>query len=275
MNYKKIHDDLIYACLTISPLARIRNRNSDDYRLKNNTVVYTEMHHIIPKKYDGMNEPSNIIEVLPEEHLLLHEIRYKLYGTVGDLRATMFMVNNFKKNALGKTKLKKYSWVRQKYSESNSGENHPMFGRHHSEEAKRKLSEFRKGKFYAKDLYTGEYVGLVHKNNQNIISGKWVHVSTGIQNSNKGHDSNGNNNSRWSGYTDEQIIAHAEHLYNTLGVWNRKAWFEYCERQTPTIPKHYTQQCRFSAFDGTGTMRFQQALELKIGKPIIKKRNIC
>ncbi len=275
MNYKKIHDKLINDCLTLSPIDRIINRDTTDYRLNNGTVIYTEKHHILPKKYNGTDAPSNIIEVLPEEHLLLHELRYKIYNTTGDLKAIHFMASHFNKIIIGKNKLKKYSWIRQKYSETCNGDNHPMFGKHHTEETKRKLSEFRKGKFYAKNSITGEYVGLISNDNKNVISGKWVHISHGIQNPNKGHNSIGNNNSRWSGYTDAVIIEHAAKLYNEFGLWNRKAWFKYCDEQSPTIPKHYSQSCRFSDFVGTGTSRFHQALENKLQKKLIKKRKIC
>ena len=41
--------------------------------------------------------------------------------------------------------------TRRKQSEAQKGENHPMFGKHHSEETKRKQSEARKGKYCGKN----------------------------------------------------------------------------------------------------------------------------
>lgn len=40
----------------------------------------------------------------------------------------------------------KATWANEEYRQSRSGENHPLFGKHRSEETKRKLSEANKGK---------------------------------------------------------------------------------------------------------------------------------
>lgn len=40
----------------------------------------------------------------------------------------------------------KATWANEEYRQSRSGENHPLFGKHHSKETKRKLSEANKGK---------------------------------------------------------------------------------------------------------------------------------
>lgn len=44
-----------------------------------------------------------------------------------------------------------YGTVRKRISESLKGEKHPFYGKHHSEESKKKMSESRKGKCKGKD----------------------------------------------------------------------------------------------------------------------------
>ena len=45
----------------------------------------------------------------------------------------------------------KESERKRKLSESKKGENHPMFGKHHTEEARRKMSEAHKGKHHTEE----------------------------------------------------------------------------------------------------------------------------
>ncbi len=261
MDYKKIHDCLIVDCLTFSPIQRIERRNPTDWRLTSGKVIYCEKHHIIPRHSGGSDDASNLLLVLPEEHLMLHALRYKVYKNTSDIRAVNLMAN-VHNNRNQQSVLKRYAWYRQKYSETCFGVNHPMYGKHHTEDTRKILSMFRRGKFYAKDVNTGEYIGIINKSHPNAINGKWVHVSHGIKNANKGRDQTNHNNNRWTGYSDEQILEHACLFYQSNGSWNRNDWFKYCDATQPSLPKHYNQAARFSEYPGSGTIKFQTALKL-------------
>jgi len=104
---------------------------------------YQEKHHIIPKCLGGNNDEENLIYLFPEEHYYAHKLlaienphnKSIIYGwhclsTRGQIKLTA----------------EEYKKVKQKYSENISGENHPMYGRHHTEEARNKISKFQKGR---------------------------------------------------------------------------------------------------------------------------------
>ena len=83
-------------------------------------------HHILPKHAGGTDDPSNIIKLTVEEHSLTHLKLYQESGRNEDLWAYKMLAKN--KNI------------------DISGENHPMWGKKHSDESKRKMSESKKGK---------------------------------------------------------------------------------------------------------------------------------
>lgn len=254
MNYKKIHDSLVDLCRRTSPECRLKMRNLNDKRLLNETTLYIEKHHIIPKHEGGSNDPDNLVVVLPEEHLMLHLLRWKITNKHADLLAVKLMTHS-------KHTTKSYAYARQKYGEKNKGVNTSHYGKTHSDSTKQILSEFRKGTFYGKCLKTGEKIGMIDRTDPKVLNGEIVHVSKGIMNSNKGTSQKGEINPRWSGYTDEEILQHAVQFYiENEKFWSRKKWFEYCENIDPPLPKHYNQKVRFSNFTGGGTKRFQLAL---------------
>jgi len=83
-------------------------------------------HHILPKHAGGTDNPSNIIKLTVEEHSLAHLKLYQESGRNEDLWAYKMLAKN--KNI------------------DMSGENHPMWGKKHSDETKRKISEASKGR---------------------------------------------------------------------------------------------------------------------------------
>jgi len=54
----------------------------------------THTHHIIPIHAGGTDDPSNLIEVTPEEHYKLHYERWIELGSYGDLCACRLLKNN-------------------------------------------------------------------------------------------------------------------------------------------------------------------------------------
>jgi len=102
--------------------------------------IYIENHHIIPKSLNG-EDKGNIIKLTAREHFIAHLILWKCLG--GKMsRAFWYMIHIKNKEKLTS---RQYEVLRKnagKY-QSNliSGKNHPMYGRHHSEETKKKIGD--------------------------------------------------------------------------------------------------------------------------------------
>lgn len=116
---------------------------------------YTEKHHIIPRCMGGSDDPSNIVELTPEEHYVAHQLLVKVYpGEAGLVYAAQMMGATRKGN-------KSYGWLRRKLSEA-------MTGVPKTEAAKLKMSLAKKGKPSPKK---GIKTGLV-------TSGSWKKGNT-------------------------------------------------------------------------------------------------
>jgi len=100
MNYQKHYDLLI---------EKANNRSI----LK---TTYKEKHHIIPKCIGGTDDPNNLIELFPEEHLVAHLLLTKIYpDSYKLLQAAYAMTNGFN---LGTRSLnKEYGWLKEKRAE--------------------------------------------------------------------------------------------------------------------------------------------------------------
>lgn len=96
MDYKKIYQQLI-------DRARVRN-----------TLDYKETHHIIPKCLGGTDDPSNLVDLTPEEHYVAHQLLVKIHSDNGKLLyAAVMMCSNRINNKL-------YGWLRRKLSNNQS-----------------------------------------------------------------------------------------------------------------------------------------------------------
>ncbi len=118
-------------------------------RAKNRILSgYVERHHVLPKCLGGSDELANIVALTPEEHYLAHQLLVKIHpGNQDLLTAAVLMSGRGKGN-------KRFGWLRRKWSEQNrqrKGTAHPMFGRKHSEETKRKMREAKLGKKFSEE----------------------------------------------------------------------------------------------------------------------------
>lgn len=97
MNYSKIYAQLI---------ERARHRS---------LTGYTESHHIIPKCMGGTNDASNLVELLPEEHFIAHQLLVKINPDHSGLvwAATMMTWHSSTKRNTNKL----YGWLRRKLSD--------------------------------------------------------------------------------------------------------------------------------------------------------------
>ena len=124
MNYQKIHDQLI---------DRAKNRKLTGYK---------ERHHIIPKCMGGTNHEDNLVFLTAREHFIVHkllcEIHPKHHGIFKGYYA-MAMLNQTSRNIALTSR--EYEYLRKDFSKRNSGDLNHYFGKKHSDEIRKKMSE--------------------------------------------------------------------------------------------------------------------------------------
>jgi hypothetical protein len=119
------------------------------------TFGYTEKHHIIPKckPFCGPNTKENLISLTFKEHWVCHHLLLKMVSGVGKSKMywafTRMGQTNAKQNR--NINLKSFERIKQNNNYLNSNENHPMYGRKHSEKSKKKMSNSRKGKKFSEE----------------------------------------------------------------------------------------------------------------------------
>jgi hypothetical protein len=120
--------------------------------------AYSETHHIIPKSMGGSDDQSNLVELTAREHYICHLLLPKM--TSGEDRYKMIYAYTIMsgRKIYGS---RKYAFYREEYAKINSelrsgsgngmwgvdrsGEKNTFFGKKHSEETKRKISEKKMG----------------------------------------------------------------------------------------------------------------------------------
>lgn len=133
---------------------------------------YVERHHIIPKCFGGSNDPDNIVKLTAREHFIAHILLYKMQTNTRKrhqmLKACIMfktrdgLVNNSRLYETVKIK----SGIMQSlfysgknhpmYGSARYGELNPFFGKTHSRETRKLLSELRSDHITAKDTRTGK-----------------------------------------------------------------------------------------------------------------------
>lgn len=93
-------------------------------------------HHIIPRHAGGTDELSNLVYLTVEEHAEAHRLLYEQYGRKEDYLAWRGLAG-----LIGKDEM-----IREKMSLNSSrpGELNPFYGKQHTLDTKRKISEAQK-----------------------------------------------------------------------------------------------------------------------------------
>jgi hypothetical protein len=115
-----------------------------------------ERHHIVPRSLNGADDLSNIAFISPREHFICHWLLTKIYPTGEE---HWKMINAFRMMRAENLNQQRYSTkitsrvyenLKKEYSALQStrvsGKNNPMYGRTHTEEAKRAISKKNVGK---------------------------------------------------------------------------------------------------------------------------------
>ena len=135
MNYKTVYNQII------------------EYRKNILPVGYAEKHHIIPKCMGGSNSKDNLVYLTAREHYICHKLLTKfvdLQFKPKMIYAWHRMSTSNKNDRNLRITSHDYESMRQQFSieisKMNSGTKHPMFGKHHTIQARKSMSSFRKGK---------------------------------------------------------------------------------------------------------------------------------
>jgi hypothetical protein len=119
---------------------------------------YTETHHILPKSLGGSDDLANLVRLTAREHYICHLLLPKMTSGV-PYQKMLYAYTIMSGRKLYNSK--KYNFYRTEYASINSelrsgegngmfgadrkGEKNTFFGKKHSEETKRKISEKKKG----------------------------------------------------------------------------------------------------------------------------------
>ena len=124
----------------------------------NHKIKGYEIHHIVPKCMGGTNDCTNLVLLNIAEHLVAHTLLFRENQNSKELRTALC----FMSNEIGVHKLldavddvNEFNKLvddiqRAKELHDVSGANNPMFHKHHTEEAKKAMSEKKKA------MYVGE-----------------------------------------------------------------------------------------------------------------------
>lgn len=154
----------------------------DKAKCRTDLIGYFERHHVIPRCLGGSNDKSNLVNLTAQEHFICHWLLTKM--TEGKNKSKMIhaawlmacVKNSFQ--IRHKISSKKYELLKKSISRETSikfkGPNNPMFGKRHSNETRKKISDGNIGKVYSEETrlklklcnkHTGPNYKLRGKNN--------------------------------------------------------------------------------------------------------------
>lgn len=133
---------------------------------------YYERHHVLPKSLGGSNDDENLVYLSGKAHFIAHYLLFKVHG-VGPM-STAFWAMSVMDQTSGKRHVpngRSFEVAREAHAKARakmSGENHPFYGRTHSDKAKAKLAKAMAGENHHSAKRANVYVS---KTNELITEG--------------------------------------------------------------------------------------------------------
>ena len=110
--------------------------------------TYTESHHIVPRSLGGSDEPDNLVNLTAREHFVCHWLLVKM--TTGQDHHMMRAEKHGQERYNTKITARVYESIKQEYAELQSkqftGTGNGFYGKTHTEEARKRISEANKGR---------------------------------------------------------------------------------------------------------------------------------
>lgn len=136
---------------------------------------YCEKHHILPSALGGSNKKDNIVYLPASDHFKCHQLLTQITENTDNSKMWSALWRMMNKQS--KTQKRtydicsiEYETARQKHAEAHSirqtGKNNSFFGKKHSDETRKKMSNAKKGKSYS-EIY-GEEEGKIMKERRRV-----------------------------------------------------------------------------------------------------------
>lgn len=114
---------------------------------------YHERHHIVPKCMGGSNDEENLIDLFAREHFEAHRLLAIENPENSKLTYAWWCMCSFPGYSKNREEVtaEEYEEARIVFLKNFSGEKSTWYGRHHTEEAKQKIREAKKGKYCSEE----------------------------------------------------------------------------------------------------------------------------
>jgi len=115
-------------------------------KARNPLTCYTERHHVIPRSLGGNNAKSNLVDLTAREHFICHWLLTKMIEGKAKKKmwlalSKMLSFSSTHKDNRYVPASRVYQRVREQCSLMASGKNNHMYGKTHSKEIRKKISD--------------------------------------------------------------------------------------------------------------------------------------